>query len=432
MKESTLATKVMIAILCLGVIAYLAASFIRDWEEPLVITRAYSYTQNVGMEAVGILVRSETVLPDSGGSYVDHILSEGEKASAGQAVALLYNDPSAPAARQTIRALEAEIDQLEYALASGTQSTEASRLDAQVLSSITSLRSLTAQGDLTALEEYTLNLRTMVFKRDYTYGDTAAASQLRLLIEDKRAQLNQLNGSLNQVSQTIYAPRSGVFSGTADGWEGLISPDQLETITAAELAELMEQRPAPAAGASGKLITDSVWYFAALIPGTDTGLQTGRTYALNFSGDYYGQIPMKLERVSLEGEQTLAIFSCRSHLSDTTLLRVQTVDVVVEQLEGIRIPRKALRIETETVAEGDDENEDGESPAPGAPTREVNHYMVYTVIRSQAWGQEVELLYTDENFYLVRPVDQNASERLRAGDEIILSTSEIYDGKVVR
>ena len=432
MKESTLATKVMIAILCLGVIAYLAASFIRDWEEPLVITRAYSYTQNVGMEAVGILVRSETVLPDSGGSYVDHILSEGEKASAGQAVALLYNDPSAPAARQTIRALEAEIDQLEYALASGTQSTEASRLDAQVLSSITSLRSLTAQGDLTALEEYTLNLRTMVFKRDYTYGDTAAASQLRLLIEDKRAQLNQLNGSLNQVSQTIYAPRSGVFSGTADGWEGLISPDQLETITAAELAELMEQRPAPAAGASGKLITDSVWYFAALIPGTDTGLQTGRTYALNFSGDYYGQIPMKLERVSLEGEQTLAIFSCRSHLSDTTLLRVQTVDVVVEQLEGIRIPRKALRIETETVAEGDDENEDGESPAPGSPTREVNHYMVYTVIRSQSWGQEVELLYTDENFYLVRPVDQNASERLRAGDEIILSTSEIYDGKVVR
>ncbi len=432
MKESTLATKVMIAILCLGVIAYLAASFIRDWEEPLVITRAYSYTQNVGMEAVGILVRSETVLPDSGGSYVDHILSEGEKASAGQAVALLYNDPSAPAARQTIRALEAEIDQLEYALASGTQSTEASRLDAQVLSSITSLRSLTAQGDLTALEEYTLNLRTMVFKRDYTYGDTAAASQLRLLIEDKRAQLNQLNGSLNQVSQTIYAPRSGVFSGTADGWEGLISPDQLETITAAELAELMEQRPAPAAGASGKLITDSVWYFAALIPGTDTGLQTDRTYALNFSGDYYGQIPMKLERVSLEGEQTLAIFSCRSHLSDTTLLRVQTVDVVVEQLEGIRIPRKALRIETETVAEGDDENEDGESPAPGSPTREVNHYMVYTVIRSQAWGQEVELLYTDENFYLVRPVDQNASERLRAGDEIILSTSEIYDGKVVR
>ena len=58
--------------------------------------------------------------------------------------------------------------------------------------------------------------------------------------------------------------------------------------------------------------------------------------------------------------------------------------------------------------------------------------MVYTVIRSQAWGQEVELLYTDENFYLVRPVDQNASDRLRAGDEIILSTSEIYDGKVVR
>ena len=52
---------------------------------------------------------------------------------------------------------------------------------------------------------------------------------------------------------------------------------------------------------------------------------------------------MELDRVSLEGEQTLAIFSCRSHLADTTLLRAQTVDVVIHHLEGIRVPRKALR-----------------------------------------------------------------------------------------
>jgi len=77
-------------------------------------------------------------------------------------------------------------------------------------------------------------------------------------------------------------------------------------------------------------------------------------------------------------------------------------------------------VETETIT-----NDDGS-------TREVNHYKVYTVIRSQAWGQEVEVLYTDNNFYLVRPVDENASDRLRAGDEVILSSADIYDGKVVR
>ena len=424
MKESTLATKVMIAILCLGVAVYLAVYFVQGWEEPLVTARAYTYTQDVGMEARGILVREETILPDAGGSYVDQILAEGEKAAAGQAAALLYTDPAALTTRQAIRTLSAEIEQLQYALSSGTQATDASRLDGQVLSSITALRSLTAKGDLTALEDYALSLRTMVFKRDYAYGDTNAAGQLGQLIQSKQAELAQLNASLNQVARVVYTPAAGVFSGTVDGWEGLLTPDKLEGLTAAGLEALLAQSPAPAAGPVGKLITGSTWYFAALLEGTDTGLKSGRTYTLTFSGDYYGQIPMELDRVSLEGEQTLAIFSCRSHLADTTLLRAQTVDVVIHHLEGIRVPRKALRVETV--------DEPLESGNPDGPTRQVNRYKVYIVERSQAWGREVEILYTDENFYLVRPVDPAAAKRLRAGDEIILNSSGIYDGKVVR
>ena len=420
MRESVFTTRIMIAILCLGVVAYVAASFLRDWEEPLVTTYAYSYTQDVGMEATGLLIRRETVLPDAVGSYVDHILSEGEKAAAGQAVALLYSDPSALATRQSIRALEAEIEQLEYALTSGTQAVNVSRLDAQVLSSITALRGLTARGDLTTLEEYALNLRTLIFKRDYAYGDTAAAGQLAALIADRQAQLAELNRSLNQVSRTVYAPAAGVFSSGVDGWENDLSPDLLDKLTVERLSDLLDRKPGSPEGTVGKLITDSTWYFAALLPGINTGLQSGRTYTLNFTGDYYGQIPMKLERVALEDGQTLAIFSCRTHLADTTLLRVQTVDVVIRELKGIRVPRKALRIETETVT---DEN---------GSTREVNHYKVYTVIRSQSWGQEVEVLYTDDDFYLVRSVNGTASNRLRAGDEVILSASGIYDGKVVR
>ena len=410
----------MIAILCLGAAVYIAVSIVRGWDEPLVTTRAYSYTQDVGTHAAGLFVRQETVLPDDRGGYVDHILSEGEKAAAGQAVALLYSDPSALVTRQSIRALSAEIEQLEYALSSGTQATDVSRLDAQVLSSITSLRGLAARGDLTALEDYALNLRTLVFKRDYAYGDTAAGGQLQLLIEDKQAQLRQLNSSLDQVSRTVYAPAAGVFSGSVDGWEDSLSPEDLDDLTVGSLSALLARKSIPRPDAVGKLITGSTWYFAALLPGTDAGLQSGRTYTLSFTGDYYGQIPMLLERVELGGDQTLAIFSCRSHMADTTLLRVETVDVVIRRLEGIRVPRKALRVETETVTDDD------------GSTRAVNRYMVYTVIRSQARAQEVEVLYTDDDFYLVRPVDESASDRLRAGDEVILSSADIYDGKVVR
>lgn len=420
MKDSTIATKVMIAILCLGVAVYLGVYLARGWDEPLVTTRAYSYSQDLGAEATGILIRRETVLPGSGGSHIDHVLAEGEKAAAGQTVALLYSDPSALTTRQSIRTLSAEIDQLNYALASGTQNTDASRLDAQVLSSMVSLRALTAQGDLTGLEDSALNLRTLVFKRDYTYGDTEAAGQLGQLIAGKQAQLDELTRSLSQVSRAVSAPVAGVFSGTVDGWEQTATPDILDDLTAQQLSALLDQPHSPDDSAAGKLITDSTWYFAALLDGTDTGLQAGQSYDLAFSGDYYGQIRMRLERVALEDGQTLAVFSCRSHLASTTLLRVQTVDVITRQLEGIRVPRKALRVVTESVTA-----EDGS-------TSQVNRYGVFTVVRSQAEWQEVDVLYTDDNFYLVRPVDESSSTRLRSGDEVILNSSDIYDGKVVR
>ena len=419
MKESTFATRVMIAILCLGVAAYLAIYLVQSWGEGVVTTYAYSYSLDVGQEAEGILIREELPLSGPGG-YVDQILPEGAKASAGDAVALLYSDPSALTTRQSIRTLSAEIEQLEYALGDRAQNPDAARLDAQVISSIVSLRSLAARGDLTALEDSALNLRSMVFKRDYAFGDANAAGQLAQLIADKRSQLAELNHSLNQVSTTVYAPVSGVYSAGADGWEGVAVPAVLDGLTADGLDALLRQQHSPDLNAVGKLVTGSTWYFAALLKDTDTGLQSGRRYTVNFSGDYYGQVEMTLERVALDGGRTLAVFSCRSHLADTAMLRVQTVDVITRRLEGIRVPRKALRVETETVAD-----EDG-------TVREVNHYKVYTVIRSQAWGQEVEVLYTDPNYYLVRPVDQAAANRLRAGDEVILNSSGIFDGKVVR
>lgn len=420
MKESTIAIKFMIAILCLGVAAYLAVYFFRGWEEDLVTTYAYAYSLGVGQEATGILVRDEIPLTGSGG-YMDQIIGEGAKAAAGDPVVLLYSDPSALTTRQSIRSLEAEIEQLQYAQSDRSQNADAARLDAQVISSIVSLRSLTAGGDLTLLEDSALNLRSMVFRRDYSYGSAEAAGQLSQLIADKQSQLAELNRSLNQVSTTVYAPTAGVFSAGADGWERVVTPAMLDKLTGDDLTALLAEKHSPDSLAVGKLVTGSTWYFAALLDGTNTGLQSGRTYTLTFSGDYFGQIDMTLDRISLEGERTLAIFSCRSHLADTAMLRIQTVDVVIQQLEGIRIPRKALRVITETVTDEDT-----------GVSSQVNRYGVFSVVSSQAEWQEVEVLYTDDTYYLVRPVNEDAAKRLRAGDEIILNSSGIYNGKVVR
>jgi len=420
MKESTLVNKAIIGVICVAVILYFAVYLALGFQDDLVTTTAYSYSVDVGTEASALLVRQEQVLPNSG-QYVDILLDEGEKVSKGGEIALIHASQDSLNTRKTIQSLEAEIEQLEYSLSTGTQSTNSSRLDEEVVNSMVSIRSLAAEGDLSTLEDSALHLRTMVFQRDYVYGNTQAADQIEKLIQDKKKELDSLNASLSQVSQTITAPTSGYFSGEVDGFESLITPSMLSTPTISQLTSLLQQEPAADHSALGKVITNPTWYLATLIDQESvSGLLEGKTYKISFSHDYYGMISMKLERLVSENGQTMAIFSTNTNLSDTTLLRQQTVDIIAQQIEGIRIPRQALRVVTETVTD----EEGNES--------QVNSYGVYTVVGTQAEWQKVRVLHSDDSFYLVEPVDETASSRLRAGDEIILNSTHIFDGMVVR
>ena len=421
MKESTLVNKVIIGVICAAVILYFAVYLALGFKPDLVTTTAYAYSVDIGTEASALLVRDEQVISTTG-QYVDILLDEGEKVSKGGQIALIHASQDSLETRQTIQSLEAEIQQLEYSLSTGTQATNSSKLDEEVISSMVAIRSLAASGDLSTLEDSALHLRTMVFQRDYSYGNTEAATQIKQLISDKQNQLDSLNASLSQVSQTITSPASGCFSGEVDGFESLITPSMLSSLTMQQLNELLHKEVADPPAALGKVVTNNTWYLATLIdqPSVE-GLLEGKTYKISFSDDYYGMISMNLERLVMENDQTMAIFSTNTNLSDTTLLRQQTVDIIAQQVEGIRIPRQALRVNTETVT--DDQGNQSQ----------VNSYGVYTVVGTQAEWQEVKVVYSDDDsFYLVQPVDETASSRLRAGDEVILNTTNITDGMVVR
>ena len=94
--------------------------------------------------------------------------------------------------------------------------------------------------------------------------------------------------------------------------------------------------------------------------------------------------------------------------------------MITNTLEGIRVPKEALRILTKTK-----ENEDGS-------TSQIQISGIYCIIGSEAWFKPVEILYNGEGFLLVQSASQDEKLRLRPGDEVIISAQDLYDGKVVR
>ena len=64
MKERTLGTKILLALVTLGVLAYFVIQAVRYFGDPLTTTMAYQYEVELSTALSGYVVRDELVLPD--------------------------------------------------------------------------------------------------------------------------------------------------------------------------------------------------------------------------------------------------------------------------------------------------------------------------------------------------------------------------------
>ena len=248
MKQGTLINRIVMLLLLAAVLVYLGVSAWRSFRDPYTLVLSYAYTVDDSLEATGFLVREERVLASPGG-IVDLLPEEGEKVSRGETVALLYQNDSGLARKEELQSLTMEKEQLQYALERTQSGGDSSQLSQQVIDAIVALRSSVSTGDLTQLEDETLLLKSLVYKRDFTFnggeedGDAAAAIQSSIDAVD--AQIAALSAQAAQDTSRLTASQAGVFSGQTDGYESLLTPALLETITPGQLSQLDRQRPQP-------------------------------------------------------------------------------------------------------------------------------------------------------------------------------------------
>lgn len=425
MKQGTVITRIMIVLMFFMVCAYLLFSVLRSLDDRTYTVTTYAHTVDDAVEATGLLIRAETVVTGQTAAIVDVLPDQGEKVRAGATVAYLYQDESALDRRRELRTLTLEQEQLKYAL-QGQDGTDASRLDQSIVDAMVGLRTSAAYGDLTSLEEQSLSFKSLVIR--HGYASDAGVDELSAAITALDAQIQALQSASALDTTTVYAPCAGTFSAMADGYESTLYPDMLETLTAASLKQLMAQDPAAPDGAVGKLITSSKWYFAATVsPEVAERLVVGRSVTVRFSRDWSGEVSMKIERVDEAADGAcLVILSSTRNLADTSMLRKQTVDIVFNSLDGIRVPKKAVRTENRAVTDP----ETGETT-----TKQV--IGVYVLTAAQAEFKAVEILADDGDYYLVQavlpdvPTDNQLKTAFRAGDQVIVSSDELYDGKVM-
>ena len=110
-----------------------------------------------------------------------------------------------------------------------------------------------------------------------------------------------------------------------------------------------------------------------------------------------------------ENGQAAVVLSSTRYLAQTTLLRHQAADAVLHTYQGLRVPADALRVSA-----------DGTTG-------------VYCVDGENASFRPIELVYQGEGYALVKPAEGvRDTQTLRSGDQVIATSGELYDGKVIR
>lgn len=391
---------VLIAVAALLLYAgYMALNYFRD---PLSTILAVEASVSEGRSVEGWVVREEQLLTSSSAITVPE-RSEGEKVGAGQVVAMGYSDADAQTRQDQIELLSAQLEQLTYATTVAAEAGDTTSLDDAVFQQLTAWAKLTASQSLSESVDVSTALKGLILRHG---ADDGALTALNSQIAQIQSQLTSLETQAVGDTTSINAPVAGYFSADVDGYEQVLTPELLSTMSIAQLESL--EPAAISSNAFGRLITSSRWYYVAAVPTENLKeLDVNDTVTVQFAISGSESLPMQVERLGDdENGQSLLVLSSESSLQSVTLLRRQQADIILRSHHGLRVPKEAIR------------------------TDEAGNTGVYILETTSAQWKPVTLLYDDGDSYVVA-LDKSATDNLWPGDEIVVNAKELYDGKVV-
>ena len=373
----------------------LCSIFLRSGEDYTTLAPVYCEVGD-GVTVSGFVVRSEELLVSSR-PYPIAALSEGQRVAGGQTVAYGCATEEAARLQRELLSVQAQRDRLRFA-AEGTTDYDAS--DASIAANVIRLSAQTAAQDFPRMRAACAALEPYILQRSLRPND-AARTQARLANLDE--ELAALQAQCEDGVVPIAVPQAGYYSLVTDGFEGVLTPELLKTLSLSDLRALESRRAAVPERTIGRLVFGQQWYLVCELPADAAErCAEGDTLTLRVAGEDLPSLPVTVERLEAGGDGAVLVVSCTERMQDVTALRTVTAELNFRTYEGLRLPMEAVR------------TEDGETG-------------VYVLIGAKARWKPVEILFTYGDYCLVRREDGG----LREDDAVVLTEKKIRDGSVI-
>lgn len=397
MKRTDTLTRLVSLLLFGAFLAYLGVYIVRAATDNVRTAPAVFVSLTENGIASGLVVRNESLI-ESSEKFLSVVAESGKLVSTGEAVAVIYSGEDALERAARIRELELKKKYISSVLSGSVTADSLSNRDSSIKEALIALAASAARHDTDSLAAASMSLSSLVIT-----NSEINTTQVDLNLVS--AELDSLKQSALSDTSAITASSPGLFSISPDGYE-YITPDMLTDLTPTRLSSLEASPHELADDVRGKLVTPFEWYFAAAVSEADAKrIKVGQTATLNFGR--YSSTPLKAKVLSISTAQNgecALVFRCTEANFEMLFVRRATAEIFFEAHEGLRVPKQALL-----------SDEEG--------------FYVYTLTGMQAEKKYIDIVWETEDYFLAATSPDAAS--LRSGNDIILTTKGLYDGKIM-
>ena len=379
------------------------------------------------VDAQGVLLFSESYV--AGDGTLGYLVDDGERVSAGTAVAEVYSDASQAGLRQQLTQINDQIELLQK-----SQNTTSAQLETLRKDRSAALYNLMDSLDRSNYEDTAGQKESYLLAQNKLWIVTGEVANFSDQIASLVQQASNVQAQLGNPTQ-ITAPQTGYFIRSSSSGRLNAGMEDILALNAVDLKAYLDSSPEIALdGCAGKIVSGFTWYYAGIctakqgekLLGSD-GKPLKASVQIRFPGQVETPLKAKVTEVTLDEESGLARFvlSCETINGDVFRLNKADAQIIIGESTGLRIRASAVHYLKDDGSEAEGQ---GENYIPGVYVKYGNLARFCKIDPVDADHPQV----TDGDYLIVLPSGTAGSvSQVRLYDEIIVSGQNLYDGKLL-
>ncbi len=395
--------KVFATILCMAFIIFLVTNSTKVFKKPTNVYVVANGSLSEEETAEGYIIRDEIVL--QGENYKNgmvQVLSDGERVAKSEIVFRYYSN-SEESILNEIAKLDEEISEILENSGMNLPSSDIVSIEKQIETTVDSMYDL---NYLQKIQENKNKIEAYISKKAQITGTLSPSDSYVRQLTDKR---NELEKEIENGSETMYAPISGMASYRVDGLENILLADNFDYLNS-ELLDSFNLKigaVVPLSSEKGKVFNNFECYIATSINSEKAMLaQVGDEVTLRLSDS--NEIDAEIVYIKEENENRILVFKIKEDVSELIEYRKISFEIIWWKYSGLKISNSCLTEENDiTYVE-----KDRTGFVEKIPIKVLRQNDTYSIVENYTDEELLDLGYSEEEIE-----DLN---KIRLYDEIIL------------